>query len=86
MRKTRIQVQRAVTHVIIRGRHPYEFVKELRKESGNSTYEIRRLLITETARVQTMMALVEEIQEFKGFHGFESELQCRELHQCPFYC
>lgn len=54
MRKTRIQVQRAVTHVIIRGRHPYEFVKELRKESGNSTYEIRRLLITETARVQTI--------------------------------
>jgi SPP1 gp7 family putative phage head morphogenesis protein len=54
MRKTRIQVQRAVTHVIVRGRHPYEFVKELRKESGNSTYEIRRLLITETARVQTI--------------------------------
>lgn len=54
MRKTRIQVQRAVTHVIIRGRHPYEFVKELRKESGNSTYEMRRLLITETARVQTI--------------------------------
>ncbi|WP_203262976.1 minor capsid protein [Staphylococcus epidermidis] len=54
MRKTRIQVQCAVTHVIIRGRHPYEFVKELRKESGNSTYEIRRLLITETARVQTI--------------------------------
>lgn len=54
MRKTRIQVQRAVTHVIIRGRHPYEFVKELRKDSGNSTYEIRRLLITETARVQTI--------------------------------
>lgn len=54
MRKTRIQVQRAVTHIIIRGRHPYEFVKELRKESGNSTYEIRRLLITETARVQTI--------------------------------
>lgn len=54
MRKTRIQVQRAVTHVIIRGRHPYEFVKELRKKSGNSTYEIRRLLITETARVQTI--------------------------------
>ena len=54
MRRTRIQVQRAVTHVIVRGRHPYEFVKELRKESGNSTYEIRRLLITETARVQTI--------------------------------
>lgn len=54
MKRTRIQVQRAVTHVIVRGRHPYEFVKELRKESGNSTYEIRRLLITETARVQTI--------------------------------
>nr|WP_313795207.1 minor capsid protein [Staphylococcus warneri] len=54
MKLTRIQVQRAVNHVILRGRHPYEFVKELRKESGNSTYEIRRLLITETARVQTL--------------------------------
>ncbi|WP_220085512.1 hypothetical protein, partial [Burkholderia multivorans] len=39
MKLTRIQVQRAVSHVILRGRHPYEFVKELRKESGNSTYE-----------------------------------------------
>lgn len=54
MKLTRKQVQRAVNHVILRGRHPYEFVKELRKESGNSTYEIRRLLITETARVQTL--------------------------------
>lgn len=65
MKRTRIQVQRAVSHVIVRGRHPYEFVKELRKESGNSTYEIRRLLITETARVQTI-ATKQHILENQG--------------------
>ena len=40
--------------ILLRGRHPYEFVKDLRKDTGATTYNMKRLLITETARVQTL--------------------------------
>lgn len=46
MKVVRAHVEKATSQVLLRGRHPYEFVKEFRKETGNSTYEIRRLLIT----------------------------------------
>ena len=42
------------TRHVLRGRHPYEFVKDLRKDTGATTYNMKRLLITETARVQTL--------------------------------
>ncbi|MDW3910652.1 minor capsid protein [Staphylococcus saprophyticus] len=54
MRVVRKHVQRTASHVLLRGRHPNEFVKDMRKETGNTTYEIKRLLLTETARVQTL--------------------------------
>ena len=41
-------------HAILLRRHPYEFVKDLRKDTGATTYNMKRLLITETARVQTL--------------------------------
>lgn len=56
-------VEKTVRHVIMRGRHPKEFVKELKKESGNTTYEAKRLLITETARMQTLAAKERMLKE-----------------------
>lgn len=50
----RRHVQKTTRHVLLRGRHPYEFVKDLRKDTGATTYNMKRLLITETARVQTL--------------------------------
>lgn len=54
MKLVRKHVQRTASHVILRGRHPNEFVKDMRKDTGNTTYEIKRLLLTETARVQVL--------------------------------
>lgn len=69
MKVVRAHVEKATSQVLLRGRHPYEFVKEFRKETGNSTYEIRRLLITETARVQTLAAKRHMLEQ----HGPDAE-------------
>ncbi|HDH5621794.1 TPA: minor capsid protein [Staphylococcus aureus] len=50
----RKDVQRIVSHVTLRGRHPNEFVSELRKKHDASVSDAKRLLITETARAQTL--------------------------------
>ena len=33
----RRHVQKTTRHVLLRGRHPYEFVKDLRKDTGATT-------------------------------------------------
>ncbi|MFZ7646597.1 minor capsid protein [Staphylococcus saprophyticus] len=53
MKVVRAHVQKTVNNVLLRGRHPNEYVAELRKKSGQTTYNIKRLLLTETARVQS---------------------------------
>lgn len=65
MKFVRKHVQRTASHVLLRGRHPNEFVKDMRKDTGNSTYEIKRLLLTETARVQ-ILASKAHMLEFNG--------------------
>lgn len=65
MKVVRKHVQRTVSHVLLRGRHPNEFVKDMRRDTGNSTYEIKRLLLTETARVQ-ILATKAHMLEFSG--------------------
>ncbi|MGE7364469.1 minor capsid protein [Staphylococcus cohnii] len=65
MRVVRKHVQRTASHVLLRGRHPNEFVKDMRRDTGNSTYEIKRLLLTETARVQ-ILATKAHMLEFSG--------------------
>ncbi|WP_415429728.1 minor capsid protein [Staphylococcus capitis] len=71
MKVVRAHVEKATSQVLLRGRHPYEFVKEFRKETGISTYEIRRLLITETARVQTLAAKRHMLEQ----HGPDAEYE-----------
>ncbi|MCE5058180.1 minor capsid protein [Mammaliicoccus sciuri] len=53
MDATRKEVERTAAHALTRGRHPREFVPQLKKKLGVSTYAANRLLITETARVQS---------------------------------
>lgn len=67
----RRHVQKTTRHVLLRGRHPYEFVKDLRKDTGATTYNMKRLLLTETARVQTLASKRHMLEE----HGPESEYQ-----------
>ncbi|MDE9800078.1 minor capsid protein [Staphylococcus delphini] len=46
-------VERMASHVMLRGRHPYEFVPEIRKKQQQTVANTKRLLITEASRVQT---------------------------------
>ncbi|HDB8135133.1 TPA: minor capsid protein [Staphylococcus aureus Sa_TPS3184] len=47
------EVERITSHVVIRGRHPNEFVSEFKKQTNSTSYNASRLLVTESARVQT---------------------------------
>ncbi|WP_225995397.1 minor capsid protein [Staphylococcus argenteus] len=47
------EVEQITSHVVIRGRHPNEFVSEFKKQTNSTSYNASRLLVTESARVQT---------------------------------
>lgn len=47
------EVERVTSHVVIRGRHPNEFVSEFKKQFNTTSYNASRLLVTESARVQS---------------------------------
>lgn len=49
----RKEVERVATNVTTRGRHPNEYVSQFKKLTNSTTHNAKRLLITETARVQT---------------------------------
>ena len=67
----RRHVQKTTRHVLLRGRHPYEFVKYLRKDTGATSYNARRLLISETARVQTLASKRHMLDQ----HGEDAEYE-----------
>lgn len=48
------KVEKMVSNMLLRGRHPNEFVAEVRKTyTERSTYEIKRILLTEATRART---------------------------------
>ncbi|MCM5673534.1 phage head morphogenesis protein, partial [Staphylococcus hominis] len=49
----REEVERITTNVVVRGRHPNEYVAEFKKKTGQTTYNAKRLLTTESARAQS---------------------------------
>lgn len=53
MELVQTEVERVTSHVVIRGRHPNEFVSEFKKQTNSTSYNASRLLVTESARVQT---------------------------------
>ncbi|MCG7815984.1 SPP1 gp7 family putative phage head morphogenesis protein [Staphylococcus epidermidis] len=46
------EVERTTSNVLLRGRHPNEYIKEFKKQTNTTTYNASRLLVTESARVQ----------------------------------
>ena len=69
MNVVRRHVQKTTRHVLLRGRHPYEFVKDLRKDTATSSS--KRLLITETARVQIEASKRHMLEQ----HGEDAEYE-----------
>ena len=67
----RRHVQKTTRHVLLRGRHPYEFVKSLRKDTGATSSQAKRLLITETARVQMEASKRHMLEQ----HGEDAEYE-----------
>ena len=58
-------------HVLLRGRHPYEFVERLAQRTQATTYNMKRLLLTETARVQTLASKKHMLEQ----HGADAEYE-----------
>ncbi|MBO1199109.1 minor capsid protein [Staphylococcus simiae] len=52
MAQVQKEVERITSHVVLRGRHPNEFVSTFKKKTNATTFNAKRLLITESARVQ----------------------------------
>nr|WP_241960356.1 minor capsid protein [Staphylococcus borealis] len=46
------EVEKMTSNVLLRGRHPNEYVSEFKKQTNSTTYNASRLLVTESARVQ----------------------------------
>ena len=46
------EVERTTSNVLLRGRHPNEYIKDFKKQINTTTYNASRLLVTESARVQ----------------------------------
>lgn len=84
MEQTRKTVLKTVQNTLLRGRHPDEFVPELKKKMGVSTSDAKRLLITETARVQSEAQKL-HYQETMGADAtieFVAKLDSRTSDEC----
>ena len=46
------EVERTTSNVLLRGRHPNEYIKDFKKLTSTTTYNASRLLVTESTRVQ----------------------------------
>lgn len=46
------EVERTTSNVLLRGRHPNEYITDFKKQTNTTTYNASRLLVTESARVQ----------------------------------
>ena len=72
------ELDQLITRGIVQGKHPKVLARDLRKVVGASRYNSERLLVTETARVQT------DVQK-KSFEdiGYEQYLFVAEPTACP---
>lgn len=46
------EVEKTTSNVLLRRRHPNEYIKDFKKQTNTTTYNASRLLVTESARVQ----------------------------------
>ncbi|MFQ3906410.1 minor capsid protein [Staphylococcus sp. Mo2-7] len=84
MEQTRKTVLKTVQNTLLRGRHPNEFVPELKKKLGVTTSDAKRLLITETARVQTEAQKLHYMETIGGDATIEfvAKLDDRTSDEC----
>lgn len=84
MEQTRKTVLKTVQNTMLRGRHPDEFVPELKKKLGVTTSDAKRLLITETARVQTEAQKLHYMETIGGDATIEfvAKLDDRTSDEC----
>ncbi|WP_200411301.1 minor capsid protein [Virgibacillus salexigens] len=86
MKGLRNELETIINSSIIRGVHPDRFVKQVRERFDVTTFEARRLLITETARVQTesMRLSFQAVMEGnpKAEYEFVAKLDNRTTKRC----
>ncbi|WP_271401520.1 minor capsid protein [Salinicoccus roseus] len=88
----RKQLNKVIRNSLIRGQHPYKAIKEVRERMDVSTYSIKRLLITEVARVQTEAQRLSYLKhggeeaEYRYLAKMDNRTTktCRKLHRSTF--
>jgi len=76
------EVDRTIKDVMLRGRHPDDGVKRLRELTGRSEFEARRLLLTETTRVQSEAQLLSMKNKKTASFIFIAQLDERTTLKC----
>lgn len=76
------EVDKTIKDVMLRGRHPDEGVKRLRELTGRSEFEARRLLLTETTRVQSEAQLLSMKEKKTASFIFIAQLDERTTDKC----
>lgn len=81
------EVDKTIKDVMLRGRHPDDGVKRLRELTGRSEFEARRLLLTETTRVQSEAQLLSMRDKKTASFIFIAQIderttvKCREMNK-----
>lgn len=70
----------AIQRIIMQGKHSTTFQSEVRKKFNSTAYEAKRLLVTETARVQTEVQ--RQTMEDNGFSQYEYMAEPTACHIC----
>ena len=81
----REEVERITTNVVIRGRHPNEYVAEFKKKTGQTTYNAKRLLTTESARAQSEAQRLSYLKTLGEDGEYEFLASKSELPKPGFY-
>lgn len=70
----------SIQRIIMQGKHSTTFQSEVRKKFNSTAYEAKRLLVTETARVQTEVQ--RQTMEDNGFTQYEYMAEPTACHIC----
>lgn len=81
----REEVERITTNVVVRGRHPNEYVADFKKKTGQTTYNAKRLLTTESARAQTEAQRLSYLKTLGEDGEYEFLASKSELPKPGFY-
>lgn len=80
--EVRKEVDKTIKDSLLRGRHPKESVSRLRELTGRSDFEARRLLLTETTRVQSEAQLLSMKEKNTKKFIFLAQIDDRTTVKC----